>query len=99
LKNVKCVGETEILVEQHPPQGVSVCDHAGLVINKFSLGRGVHGSQIGVWDIGFGCLGMRAQVSGFQGARAEKRTPDILAVYRASVQGLGFRVWGVELRV
>ena len=29
--------ETEILVEQQPPQGVLVCDHAGLVINKFSL--------------------------------------------------------------
>ena len=30
--------ETEILVEQKPPQGVLVCDHAGLVINKFSSG-------------------------------------------------------------
>ena len=29
---------TQILVEQQPPQGVFVCDHAGLVINKFSLG-------------------------------------------------------------
>jgi len=29
------VRETEILVEQQPPQGVCVCDHAGLVINKF----------------------------------------------------------------
>ena len=29
--------EPEILVEQQPPQGVFVCDHAGLVINKFSL--------------------------------------------------------------
>ena len=28
--------ETEILVEQQPPQGVFVCDHAGLVINEFS---------------------------------------------------------------
>jgi len=36
FKNVKCVRETEILVEQQPPQGVVVCDHAGLVINKFS---------------------------------------------------------------
>jgi len=31
------VGETETLVEQQPPQGVLVCDHAGLVINKFSF--------------------------------------------------------------
>jgi len=31
------VRETEILVEQQPPQGVFVCDHAGLVINKFSF--------------------------------------------------------------
>jgi len=31
------VREPEILVEQQPPQGVFVCDHAGLVINKFSL--------------------------------------------------------------
>jgi len=30
------VRETEILVEQQPPQGVLVCDHAGLVISKFS---------------------------------------------------------------
>ena len=29
-------GETEILAEQQPPQGVCVCDHAGLVINNFS---------------------------------------------------------------
>ena len=28
--------ETEILVEQQPPQGVLVCDQAGLVIDKFS---------------------------------------------------------------
>ena len=35
-KNVSCVRETEILVEQ-PPQGVFVCDHAGLVISKLSL--------------------------------------------------------------
>ena len=32
--------ETEILVEQQPPQGVFVCDHAGLVINKFSRQEG-----------------------------------------------------------
>jgi len=32
-----CVRETEILVEQQPPQGVFVCDHAGLVINEFSI--------------------------------------------------------------
>jgi len=39
------VRETEILVEQQPPQGVFVCDHAGVVINKFSLNRtaGVQG--------------------------------------------------------
>ena len=34
--NVWCVRETEILVEHQPPQGVFVCNHAGLVINKFS---------------------------------------------------------------
>jgi len=34
--NVQCVRKPEILVEQQPPQGVLVCDHAGLVINKFS---------------------------------------------------------------
>ena len=33
--------ETEILVEQQPSQGVLVCDHAGLVINKFSSGMKV----------------------------------------------------------
>jgi len=38
FKNVQCVSETEILVEQQPPQGVFACDHAGLVINKLSLG-------------------------------------------------------------
>ena len=36
--------ETEILVEQQPPQGVLVCDHAGLVINKFS-----HLVPVGDW--------------------------------------------------
>jgi len=30
------MGEHSRLVEQQPPQGVFVCDHAGLVINKFS---------------------------------------------------------------
>jgi len=35
--DVYCVRETEILVEQQPPHGAFVCDHAGLVINKFSL--------------------------------------------------------------
>ena len=29
--------ETEILVEQQPPQGVFVCDHAGLAMNKLSF--------------------------------------------------------------
>ena len=37
---MKCVRETEILVEQQTPQGVLVCDHAGLVIKKFSCGEG-----------------------------------------------------------
>ena len=37
--------ETEILVEQQPPQGVFVCDHAGLVINKFSQ-LAVHGDPV-----------------------------------------------------
>jgi len=36
LQNVKCVRETEILVEPQPLQGVLVCDHADLVINTFS---------------------------------------------------------------
>ena len=39
FKKVKCVRESEILVEQSPPQGVLVCGHAGLVINDFSLSR------------------------------------------------------------
>ena len=29
--------ETEILVEQQPPKGVFICDHASLETNKFSL--------------------------------------------------------------
>jgi len=37
FQNGQCVRETVILVEQQPPQGLFVCDHAGLVINKFSL--------------------------------------------------------------
>ena len=36
-KNVWCVRKTEILVKQHPLQGVFVCDHAGRVINKLSF--------------------------------------------------------------
>jgi len=51
FKNVQCVKETEILVEQQPPQGVLVCDHAGLVINKFShravFGAGLPGGRGG----------------------------------------------------
>jgi len=35
---VQCVRETEILVEQQPPQEVLVCDHSGLLINKSSQG-------------------------------------------------------------
>ena len=35
FKNVQCVRETEIQIEQQPPQGVFVCDHAGRVINTF----------------------------------------------------------------
>ena len=35
-KNVKCQRETEILVEQQPPEGAFVYDHAGRVINQFS---------------------------------------------------------------
>ena len=33
VPNVQCVRETETLVEQQPPQGVFVCDHAGLATN------------------------------------------------------------------
>ena len=33
------VRESEIPVEQQPPQGALVCDHAGLVINEFSGGE------------------------------------------------------------
>ena len=36
LKHVQCERDTEILLEQQPPQGVLVCDHAGRVIHKFS---------------------------------------------------------------
>jgi len=34
FKKVECVRETDILLDQQPLQGVFVCDHAGLVINK-----------------------------------------------------------------
>ena len=68
---VWCVRETEILVEQQPPQGVFVCDHAGRVINKFSLfgvrslGSGVNFMFIGctVWVAGFGMSGVGCRVS------------------------------------
>ena len=36
FENLQCVIETEILVEQQPPKGVFICDHAGLVIKRFS---------------------------------------------------------------
>jgi hypothetical protein len=39
------VRETKILVEQQPPQGVFVCDHAGLVIDERSLEMGVFAPQ------------------------------------------------------
>ena len=34
--------ENEILVEYQPPHGVSVCDHAGLVINNFTPSKILH---------------------------------------------------------
>ena len=37
FKKVYCVRETEILEEQQPPQGVFICDHAGLVISESSI--------------------------------------------------------------
>ena len=40
FKDVKCVRETEILVAQQPPKAALVCDHAGLVIHRFSSGTG-----------------------------------------------------------
>ena len=36
-KNVQCVRESKCLEEEQPPQGVFVGDHAGLVVNQFSL--------------------------------------------------------------
>ena len=47
-----CVRQTEILVDQQPPQGVFVCDHAGLAINnegkmKRALGGVIRG-RLGV---------------------------------------------------
>ena len=41
FKSMKCESETEILAEQQPPQGVLVCDHAGLVMDRFSLRQGL----------------------------------------------------------
>ena len=38
--------ETEILVEQQPPQGVLVCENAGLVINEFSLSGGPRSAAV-----------------------------------------------------
>ena len=35
IKNVKCVKEIEILVEQQSPQGFFVRDHAGLAIHCY----------------------------------------------------------------
>ena len=35
----RCVRETEILVENQPPKGVFICDHASLLINEFSSTR------------------------------------------------------------
>jgi len=46
FKNVKGVRKTEILVEQQPPQGVLVCDHAGLVINTISHAKRGNRHQI-----------------------------------------------------
>ena len=42
--------ETKIPVEQQSPQGVLVCDHAGLVINIFSKKKTV---ESGAGPIGF----------------------------------------------
>ena len=62
-QQVKCVRETEILVEQQPPQGVFVCDHAGHVINKFSLASRVEGEG---WKVKGGGWRWRVDGSGFR---------------------------------
>ena len=55
--------ETEILAEEQPPQGVFVCDHAGLVNNQFSLvprkvwWGGLQGCGLGVGEgLSIACL-------------------------------------------
>jgi len=56
---LQCVRETEILMEQQPPKGAFACDHAGLVINKFSLN--VQGSGFTI----SGSISLNVQGSGF----------------------------------
>ena len=57
--------EIEIPVEQQLPQGVFVCDHAGLVINKFSLWAHVDSAGMGV------CAGRIITLNGPQVSRLE----------------------------
>ena len=53
FKIVWCVRETEILAEQQLPQGVFVCDHAGLVINQFFFrGRRTDRFEVGAFFAG-----------------------------------------------
>ena len=48
FKTVECARETEIPAEQQPQQEAFVCDHACLVINRFSLGGTHPRSFVGV---------------------------------------------------
>ena len=43
--NVECVRETEILVGQQPPKGVSICDHAGRAINDIAHWGGCYDDE------------------------------------------------------
>ena len=56
FENVYCGRESEILEEEQPPQGVLVCDHAGLVINKFSLKRRHPPRGHGAQEVGIGAI-------------------------------------------
>jgi hypothetical protein len=51
------VGETEILVEQPPLQGVFICDHAGRKVNAFFNRCAPVSGGDGIFDDLFGVLG------------------------------------------
>ena len=76
--------ETEILVEQQPPRGVLVCEHAGLVINTFSLqGRRGALTRVFTWNTDTSGRSAESDTHVFTHGVRGKRESSLLTAYRS----------------